>query len=78
MGWCSATDIFDNVCKSVLDSAIPEEEQYRVLYNLANQLENEDWDCQSDSDYYKHPLVKRIMIELHPDWFEDEDQESEG
>ena len=71
MGWCSGTDVFDNVCKSVLESAIPEADQYRVLHELANQLEDQDWDCQSDSVYYDHPLVQKIMRDLHPRWFEE-------
>jgi hypothetical protein len=74
MGWCSATPIFDKVAHFVLKTDAPDDEKYEVLYVLADALENEDWDCQSDSDFFEHAIVQRIFKELHPDWeWEDED-----
>ena len=75
MGWCSATVIFDKVAAFVLASTSSEEDQYQVLLTLADALEDNDWDCQSDSAYYNHPLVQRIMNELHPDWADYEEDE---
>jgi hypothetical protein len=73
MGWCSGTDIFDAVAADVIDSELPEAAQERIIKTLINAMEDHDWDCQGDSDYYEHPLVQRVVKELHPDWFEDED-----
>lgn len=72
MGWCSATPIFDAIGKYVLDSELPEEKQFGIMRVLADALEEEDWDCQQDSDYYDHPIIQRVMKELHPHWFDDD------
>jgi hypothetical protein len=76
MGWCSGTPIFDKMAAFVLDSDLPEARKIDVLYTLADAMENEDWDCQSDSHYYGHPLVQNVMRTLHPDWFEEEEAET--
>lgn len=73
MGWCSATTIFDAMCKYLLESTRPDEEKVADLKVLAEQLEDGDWDCQQDSDYYDHPVVRRVFQELHPDWEELQD-----
>lgn len=70
MGWCSATVIFDIVCDGLLaDKPQTQEETIRAL---AVALEDGDWDCQPDSAYWDHPVVQKVMRELHPHWFEDE------
>lgn len=68
MGWCSATPIFDAIGKYVLDSELSEEAQFGIMRTLADALENEDWDCQQDSAYYSHPIIKRVWKDLDPDW----------
>jgi len=68
MGWCSGTEVFDSVAGYVLDSNLTGEQKYDVLRQLANALEWQDWDCQSDSMYWDHPIVQRIFRELHPSW----------
>lgn len=71
MGWCSATVIFDSVVSGIVgDTEIDKKELIRIV---ANALEDGDWDCQQDSDYWDHPLVQEVMRELHPSWFEDEE-----
>jgi len=45
---------------------------------LADAMENEDWDCQGDSAYYDHPIIKRVWKDLDPDWEDwDEDEEED-
>lgn len=57
MGWCSATEIFDDVAEVVIDNeSIPEDQRIAVLSKLYTALTYEDWDCQGDSKYYDHPL----------------------
>ena len=71
MGWCSATEFFDNVAEQLLDKdEIAVEE---VLMVLAETLRDMDWDCENDSYYWDHPTVQEIFRELEPEWFEDED-----
>lgn len=70
MGWCSATEIFDEVCSALLDEGDkPSVEE--TLKRLVIALEDGDWDCQSDSRYWDHPVVSKIMGERHPNWFDD-------
>lgn len=70
MGWCSGTDVFDTVVKDVLINKASKEQ---IIRNLIIALEDKDWDCHQDSDYYDNPKVQKIMKELHPDWEDDND-----
>lgn len=72
MGWCSGTVIFDDVLDYVLNSELPEDKQAKIVKVLMDSLESEDWDCQSDSKHYEHPIVQAVIKELHPDWEEDD------
>lgn len=68
MGWCSGTQVFDNVVAALVDKSVSKEE---CIKNLIGALEDMDWDCQQDSDYYEHPLVRKAFKAIHPDWFEE-------
>lgn len=70
MGWCSATEIFDNVVGSLIGDSITTKKQ--TIKNLIVALEGGDWDCQYDSAYIGHPLVRECFEEIHPGMFEDE------
>ena len=70
MGWCSGTEIFDNVVSGFICSG--EVNTKEIIINLIGALENGDWDCQQDSEYWDHPLVQECFKELHPHWFEDD------
>ncbi|MFH1184527.1 MAG: hypothetical protein V1755_05750 [Chloroflexota bacterium] len=73
MGRCSATEVFDPVACLLLDpdSDLSTENIQSILERLIVALEDYDWDCQQDSEYYNHPTVQKIMRKLHPKWFED-------
>ena len=64
MGWCSGTQIFDPVVGALLNGDSKE----AIIRVLVEVLEDEDWDCQSDSAYIDDPIVAKIMKDLHPDW----------
>ena len=66
MGWCSATVIFDAVCDGLLAKRPPSKAS--TVRQLIAALEDGDWDCQQDSEYWSHPIVRAAMKELHPDW----------
>jgi len=70
MGWCSATEIFDAVCDGILSDE--DKSKKEVLTTLIASLEDGDWDCQQDSEYWDNPLVQEIMRELHPSWFDED------
>lgn len=42
------------------------------IKSLIGQLEENDWDCWSDSSFYEHPLIREIYMELYPNWFKDD------
>ena len=63
MGWCSGTDIFDPVAKAVLESSQPDDGKRVILKALITALWHHDWDCESDSEYWEHPLVQEIYNE---------------
>jgi hypothetical protein len=72
MGWYSGTKVFDPVVRKLLSMAtITPDDQQELIVALIDALEERDWDCQSNSAYYEHPLVKAALLELHPDWFDD-------
>lgn len=68
MGWCSGTEIFDTIVGALVDNKPVDKKE--VIKELITALENADWDCQCDSEYIQHPLVKEAFIELDPDWEE--------
>lgn len=68
MGWCSGTEIFDVVCKELLKDEI---DKKKLLHDLVLEMHNHDWDCESDSDYFDHPLVQEVMREILPSYFFD-------
>lgn len=75
MGWCSGTRIFDSVVKALRETKTPWSSQENILWNLVYELEDMDWDCQCESYYWDDPQIKQFFRQLHPHWFEDEEDE---
>lgn len=69
MGWCSGTEIFDRVVEILLE---PHLDKKKIIKELLDVLEDQDWDCQQDSLYWDHPLVRKVFEEVHPKWFTEE------
>jgi hypothetical protein len=69
MGWCSGTEVFDPIAGALLGSLEGKQINVEsVLKVVIEACENGDWDCQQDSKYWDHPIVQKLMRELHPDW----------
>ena len=68
MGWCSATDLFDQVLDHVLTEVKDPEAFVDWFYNY---LADSDWDCEDDSRYSSHPYMEAAVRKRHPGWFED-------
>lgn len=70
MGWCSGTRVFDEVVSALLEN----KELKDTIDQIVDALEDMDWDCHSESEYWDHPVVQSVMRKRHPDWFDDEDE----
>lgn len=68
MGWCSGTRVFDAIVTSIVDNIADTGKQAKLITDLTEILEDMDWDCQYDSEYANHPIVKQVWHELYPDW----------
>lgn len=85
MGWCSATSYFDDVVEAAKEVLEEISEKYsdqipkhamlvKIVYPLARDLEEGDWDCQMESDYWDElkwdvfpELAKRHEEEMEED-----------
>jgi hypothetical protein len=63
MGNCGLTEVFDPVIKVLLDNK--QVKRKKVIKVLIQALEQKDWDCQTDSVYYEHPLVNKVFRDLY-------------
>lgn len=68
MGWCSGTEVFDDQVKTILETDTSDQTKVALIIGIAQALEKADWDCQSDSMFYKNKLVQAAFKVLHPDW----------
>lgn len=68
MGWCSGTDIFDGVSPVVLSADIPEQTKVDIFVALIDALRNRDWDCETESNDFHDPIVKRAFIAVDPEY----------
>lgn len=72
MGWCSGTKVFDNIMDYVIgdkQGKNPEE----FIKSIILELQHMDWDCEPDSKYFEHSLVKKCLLDLDPSWKESYD-----
>lgn len=67
MGWCSATPIFDAICEAILNEKADKKELLKITIEA---LQDGDWDCERDSKYIDHPLVREAFTDLDPDFFD--------
>lgn len=68
MGWSTGTSIFDAVVRQVLALNVDDDEKKMVIIPLIEALTDQDWDGESESDYWDHPLVRACFKEVLPDW----------
>lgn len=68
MGWCSGTYIFDDVCAEILKRVHDPKLQHDLVLVLVRALEDQDWDCESESKFWDNPVVRKAMKRLNPEW----------
>jgi hypothetical protein len=76
MGWCSGSQLFSDVI-DVISQNVPDEEDRVVIYKgLISAFEEFDWDTQ-DECVGEDSAYDSALKELHPEWYEDEDNEED-
>lgn len=81
MGWSGGTDVFDAMAEVILYGKVSLSilEQELLLGTLLEALGDADWDTESDSAYYGHPIVRKILKAQNPEMeFDDEDEDTSG
>lgn len=63
MGWCSGTEIFDVVAKHVTKKHLNRD---ALLEELIGVMWDHDWDCECESEYVNHPLIRKAFLNLDP------------
>lgn len=63
MGWCSGTEIFNTVVEALLEGEVTNKDK-KTIGELIVALEGNDWDCQRDSEWWYHPVVKEVYRKL--------------
>ena len=71
MGWGSGTSIFDDMVHIIINCSFNDNTKKHLIRHLILALENNDWDCHGDSEYWDDPIVQEVMNDLHPDFFEE-------
>jgi len=61
MGCLSGTEIFDKTMKAVLKCTSRKTDVQRIGKELKDALEDQDWDTQSESEYYDHPIIGSLF-----------------
>jgi hypothetical protein len=65
VGWCSASDIFNQVADSLIETKASDEIKHKVLGDLCDSLQGEDWDCEYDSldKYADDPIIVQVFAD---------------
>lgn len=73
MGWAGGSELFYNVWNLIRDQ-IPEKGKKKTIKKLICFFE--DQDCDTISDLFDDfPEVEKVYREIHPEEFEDEEDE---
>lgn len=70
MGWVSGVHVFDGIVGAILNEKISNQSKSELIKTVAILLAEHDWDTESDSNYYDHPVVQEVFKELYPWWFD--------
>jgi hypothetical protein len=65
MGWASASEIFDPVCKELQKSFLVPETRQKILVVLIKALQDSDWDTEDESlnEFSDDPAVVKAFGE---------------
>jgi hypothetical protein len=78
MGWASGTELFDDILSSLfltklsLFYGISDNSKVEAIARLIELFEEHDCDTLEDSEWITHPLARRAMQNIYPDWCQDD------
>jgi len=76
MGWNNGSALMDDVIEAVRETGLAHGARYRLYMKLIPAFQDYDWDteteCMGSDDAFDQALQ-----ELHPAWFEEDDDEIE-
>lgn len=91
MGWCSGTELFDDVIAEIeksfteeqihdidTNAPITDERVQRLIKTteaIIKAFWRNDWDCETDSRYITVPFVRQAFANLDRDFFRYEDED---
>jgi hypothetical protein len=73
MGWASGGQLFIETWQAAREG-IPEEKRVAAAKRMITSFEERDWDTQDEAEGI-WPEVDQALRELHPAWYEDDDDE---
>ena len=74
MGWSRGSRVMGEII-TALQPHLPDDEARKGVYKiLIDCFENMDWDTQNECEG-EDPAFDAAMEELHPDWYEEEDED---
>ncbi|MHA1961821.1 MAG: hypothetical protein ACW99U_16480 [Candidatus Thorarchaeota archaeon] len=68
MGWCSGTDLFDDIAGELFSLELDEEVTREKLRNIIIDFQNNDWDCEQESMYAGVPIFDNALKEADEYW----------
>lgn len=76
MGWASGSRLFSGVISVIKEYVDCEKERKDIYMDLIAEFEEFDWDTQ-DECIGEDPAYDEALKELHPDWYEDEEEDED-
>ena len=74
MGWASGSRIFSEIIAAVKPHVADKDARKSIYRPIIEAFENDDWDTQ-DECLDEDEAYDEVMREIHPDWFDEEDEE---
>ena len=75
MGWCSGSE-FMLFFLELADEYVDKDRRQDFIKQAVYFLEDNDWDCQEDV-IGEDSELDEILEELHPDWFDLDEEDEE-
>jgi len=71
MGWASGTWVMQDIIVTLMSEIKCPDKRQRIYKGIIKALQGNDWDTQTEC-LDVDPAFDAALKELHPDWFEDE------